>query len=450
MIRLTRKVFTDLALWMVGLGFLMGVAFPFFCTLMGIPASQVLTPWFFAACIAAGLVVGEANILLVRSVVGNRLRLLADRMKFVQSNLFSVAQSGNLENCSPESCSIEVDSADEIGESAAAFNSLVTALSQSLHSDAAVRSFSEMLTSQVELELLSPRALEQLLEHTGANAGALLIEVDREMQVVASHGIRLPDGLAESDHIRRALRTEARQRVVIPEGVAVEGVLVDFRPHEVLVEPISYKHVPLGVIVLASAGEFLPEIGSRLDLLRNSLALAINNAIAHDRLQRLAALDPLTGIYNRRFGLARLQEEFGRAIREGGPLGLLMFDIDHFKSVNDTYGHLIGDRVLSWVAKLSRTVLREGDVLVRYGGEEFLAVLPGASRQNAALTAERLRRMVEEAVVRDGSQEIRVTVSIGVTAFPNPQVQSEQDLVRQSDEALYSAKESGRNRVVTA
>lgn len=450
MIRLTRKVFTDLAIWMVGLGFIVGVVFPFFCTLMGISASQVLTPWFFAACIAAGLVVGGANILLARSVVGSRLRLLVDRMKYVQTNLLSVTKSGDLEKCSPESCTIVVDSADEIGDSAAAFNALVEALSQSLHSDAAVRSFSEMLASQLELELLSPQALDQLLEYTGASAGALLIEAEGEMQVAASHGIRLPDSLAQSDHVRRALRSEARQRVTLPEGVAVEGVLVDFRPREVLVEPISYKHVPLGVIVLASAGEFSPEIESRLDLFRNSLALALNNAIAHDRLQRLAALDPLTGLYNRRFGLARLQEEFGRAVREGGPLGLLMFDIDHFKSVNDTYGHLVGDRVLSWVAKMSRTVLREGDVLMRYGGEEFLAVLPGASRQDAALTAERLRRMVEETVVRDGIQEIRVTVSVGVAGYPNPQVEREQDLVRQSDEALYTAKESGRNRVVAA
>ena len=93
-------------------------------------------------------------------------------------------------------------------------------------------------------------------------------------------------------------------------------------------------------------------------------------------------------------------------------------------------------------------MLREGDVPVRYGGEEFLAVLPGASHQDAALTAERLRRMVEEAVVRDDIWEIRVTVSVGVAAFPNPQVQCEQDLVRQSDESLYTAKESGRNRVV--
>jgi len=450
MIRLTRKVFTDLAIWMVGLGFLMGVAFPFFCTLLGIPASQVLTPWFFAACIAAGLVVGGANILLARFVVGNRLRLLADRMKFVQTNLLSLAKSGDLEKCSPESCAITVDSTDEIGESAAAFNALVEALSQALHSDAAVRNFSEMLASQLELDLLSPQALDQLLEYTGSSAGALLIEADGEMRVAASHGIRLPAGLADSDHVRRALRSGARQKVTIPEGVSVEGVLVDFRPREILIEPISYKHIPLGVIILASAGEFHPEIGSRLDLFRNGLALALNNAMAHERLQRLAALDPLTGIYNRRFGLARLQEEFGRAVREGGPLGLLMFDIDHFKSVNDTYGHLIGDRVLSWVTKISRTVLREGDVLVRYGGEEFLVVLPGASREDAAKTAERLRRMVEEAVVRDGTQEIRITVSVGVAAFPHPSVEREQDLVRQSDEALYAAKESGRNRVVAA
>ena len=101
----------------------------------------------------------------------------------------------------------------------------------------------------------------------------------------------------------------------MPADVAIDGVLVDFRPREVLVDPVSYKQIPLGAIVLASASGFSDEVRLRLDLFRQGLSLALNNSLVHDRLQRLAALDPLTAVYNRRFGMSRLHEEFGRAVR---------------------------------------------------------------------------------------------------------------------------------------
>jgi len=127
-----------------------------------------------------------------------------------------------------------------------------------------------------------------------------------------------------------------------------------------------------------------------------------------------------------------------------------MFDIDHFKQVNDTYGHLVGDRVLISISAIARTVLRDGDVLVRYGGEEFLAVLPAASMEDLQLVAERLRRAIEDSSVTDGSQTIRVTASLGAAAFPNREVEQKDQLVQLADDALYRAKESGRNRVVLA
>jgi diguanylate cyclase (GGDEF)-like protein len=178
------------------------------------------------------------------------------------------------------------------------------------------------------------------------------------------------------------------------------------------------------------------------------LGLALQNALAHDRLQRLAALDALTGAFNRRFGMARLREEFGRAVRSRAPLGVIIFDIDHFKRVNDTYGHLLGDRVLARMAKAVRPVVREGDVLVRYGGEEFLLVLPAASRADAAKIAERLRYLVEETSIADGEQTVRVTISLGVTSYPEFDAADELELLALADKLLYNAKESGRNRVI--
>jgi two-component system, cell cycle response regulator len=448
MIRFTRKVFTDLAIWMIGLGLVMGLAFPFLVVMMGVPKEQVLAPWFFGATMTAGFMVGWANIWLARTVVGTRLRVLADRMRFVETNLRTLAHFGASERCTAEACHVPVDSEDEIGESARAFNYLVESLALSHQTDAAVRSFTEVLASHLELDVLSSKALQQLLVHSEASAGAILIAEEGELKVASSQGIRSPNLLCDSDNVRRAIQTGNRVTVALPEDVAVEGILTDFRPREVLVDPVLYKEVPLGAIILASATGFNDDAKSRLDLFRHGLALALNNALTHDRLQTLAALDPLTGVYNRRFGMARLHEEFSRAVRTTGPLGIMMFDIDHFKKVNDTYGHLAGDRVLIQVARTARAALREGDVLMRYGGEEFLVILPAASKANSRDVGEKLRRIVEDVSVTVGDRAIRVTISVGIISFPEFAVASDQELVKRADEALFSAKETGRNRVI--
>jgi len=307
-----------------------------------------------------------------------------------------------------------------------------------------------MLSSRLELDTVANGALHQLLEHTGAAAGAILVDTGGHLQVQASLGVRDPESIVDRDLVRDAQRTGATEVLEVPRDVEIEGALVDFRPRAVLFLPVSHKNVPLGVVVMASTESFEPEDLARLDLFRHGLGLALNNALAHDRLQRLAALDPLTGVYNRRFGLGRLHEEFGRAIRANSPLGVMMLDLDHFKSVNDTYGHQVGDRLLTSVAGIVSSILREGDILVRYGGEEFLAVLPAASSENLRAIGERVRRAVEDSSLVDGSQMVRITVSIGGAAYPNQNVESEESLVELADEALYAAKQSGRNLVEIA
>ncbi|MCF8033961.1 MAG: GGDEF domain-containing protein [Desulfarculaceae bacterium] len=449
MLRITKKVFNDLALWMIGLGLAMGVVFPFFVVLMGVSSEKALTPGFFAACMAAGFLVGAANIALARGVVGKRLRLLAQRMRVVENNLKQMAD-GVTDGCAAEDCYITIDSEDEIGESAMAFNQLVGALTVAHSSEGAVREFSRLLASRLELDTLAGDALRQLMDNSKAGAGALLVESEGLLEVAASHGLKDPESLDQSDHVRAAMRGGQRQLVRLPADLTVNGVLAEFRPQEVLVDPVRYKSVPIGALVLASGEPFGAEGLRNVELLRPALALALNNALAHERLQRLAALDPLTGVFNRRFGLGRLREEFSRAVRDGSPLGVVMFDLDHFKKVNDTYGHLVGDRVLVHLAKLARTVMREGDVLVRYGGEEFLAILPAAALSDSQLVAERLRRLLGESVVKDGQQEIRVTLSAGVASTPEHSVDNPEGLVGLADKALYAAKDAGRDRVRSA
>ena len=125
-----------------------------------------------------------------------------------------------------------------------------------------------------------------------------------------------------------------------------------------------------------------------------------------------------------------------------------MFDIDHFKVVNDTYGHSVGDKVLASIANIASSSIREGDILLRYGGEEFLCVLPGASQHDALMVAERMRIMVMDSHVNNLEQEIKVTISLGVATYPCENILDSDQLVKLADEAMYVAKNTGRNRVV--
>lgn len=448
MIRFTKKVFTDLALWMTGFGMLTGILFPLFVLLVGVPSSLALSWWFITACILAGLCVGTVNIVLARTVVGRRLKVLSQRMIKIEGHLKEIAGKDAVFECSPADCFIPVDSEDELGESARAFNNLVDTVSHSLQTEISIRSYTQMLTNHLEIEALCRNALDTLLSICEAQGGAILVEESGEMRILSSSGISQPERLAGNRLVLDVLRSEKRNLIEVPEGILLDGVVTDFRPREILLEPIQYKQIPLAILVLASSKSFQTSVKDNLELFGKGLALALHNAMTHDQVQKLAAVDPLTGIYNRRFGATRLHEEFIRAVHLETALGLMMFDIDHFKSVNDTYGHSIGDRVIRMIAHTARAALREGDIIVRLGGDEFLAVLLGASATDVAQTAEKIRRQVEDSELTLGDQRVRVSVSIGAVSFPEKNVQNEQELTDAADRALYSAKNSGRNRVV--
>lgn len=446
--RFTAKLFHDLAIWMLGLGLLIGLCFPFFVLALGVASEQAMSVGFFIATLTAGLAAGAANFALARWVIRPRLNLLSRHMWLVEDAIQGATYSGDWSSCTLEKCRVPVDSRDEIGEAARAFNDLVAALFRAHEVETAVTEFTKTLSSQLELDSLASLALAQLLRHTGAQAGVVLFESSGELAVAARHGIREPERLTQSDHVLDVLRCGETLKVTLPEDVQIEMLLADVRPREILVVPVGFKKVSLGVVVLASSGRFTPEAEWLVALFRQGFGLALNNALAHERLQRMAALDPLTGAYNRRFGLGRLSEEFNRSVRSDAPLGLLMMDLDHFKSINDTYGHIVGDRVLDRVSKAVRNAVREGDILVRYGGEEFMVILPGSSCDDTLSVAERIRHMVEDTQIKDRDQEIRVTVSIGGTSFPQTETETEEDLLRIADETLYLAKNQGRNRVV--
>jgi diguanylate cyclase (GGDEF)-like protein/PAS domain S-box-containing protein len=206
-------------------------------------------------------------------------------------------------------------------------------------------------------------------------------------------------------------------------------------------ETVSYRDRVLSLMVASIDGEDERRIGTAA-LLRD----VTDETRLREELQRLSDTDGLTGLYNRRFFDAKLEDELSLARRYGRPLSLFVFDVDHFKRFNDTYGHDQGDRVLQAMGKAMRECAATTDVVCRYGGEEFVCILPGTGLEDAVAAAERLRRHVEDMRVDD----LAVTISIGVATYPDIDVRDPDGMVKIADEAMYAAKEAGRNRVRTA
>jgi two-component system, cell cycle response regulator len=172
--------------------------------------------------------------------------------------------------------------------------------------------------------------------------------------------------------------------------------------------------------------------------------------LANKRLKKLSITDGLTELFNHRHVHQLLHDEFERSARTGESIAVVMMDLDRFKSVNDTYGHPTGDVILYETARIITDTAREIDMPGRYGGEEFIAILPDTDEEAGGHFAERVRQAVESYVFRDGATEVRMTVSCGVAAFPAPGADSPEALLKAADEALYQAKHGGRNQVVRA
>lgn len=212
--------------------------------------------------------------------------------------------------------------------------------------------------------------------------------------------------------------------------------------------PIRIRDRDIGVLSVSRAAStgFSDKIRELFGKISAQIAVALDQA----RLYDLTITDGLTNLRARRYFQIRLAEMVKESERYRRALSLVMMDIDHFKRINDTYGHPIGDVVLRNVSKIVRATIRETDVAARYGGEEFAVILPETDQIGAAELAERLRRCVEESVsrLRDG-QSLQVTISAGIATMPKD-ASSRDDLIQKADEALYRAKTEGRNRVCLA
>ncbi len=446
--RLTKSIFLDQFLFMQGVGVLIGLSFPYFLVWYGFDERMVLHWDFFLATQIAGQSVGLLSFLLISMVIRPHLKLLSLKMSGIAQGLKKKSPDDDSIN-DVALRKIDIVSNDEIGVSAKAYNKMLTSLMQANEIEAVYTKFSKVMSENLDVEVLADETLSLLVHSTKIDAGAIIISKKGEMKLIASKGILESETLLEHDVVCKSLNSGQAERIKVPKNIKIDGVLTHFFPSEVFIEPIEFKGVNLGILVAATGADLADEHTERLlELFSRSIGLAINNAMTHSKFQRLAAIDGLTETYNRRFGMDRLKEDFSRAVRDGANLSVAMVDIDHFKRVNDTYGHLVGDKAIVLTTSIIKGSLRDGDIVIRYGGEEFLILLHGANSSDAKTVCERIRHKVMDSVLREGEQQIHLSVSIGISSYPEQSVSKEMELIDMADQALYHAKQNGRNQVV--
>lgn len=327
----------------------------------------------------------------------------------------------------------------------------------------------ELLRSkeQVELALTRRRRLNDLSraltrtldpEVVVADLARLAAEVfDADRCAVAftseETGLRMPPPYdADGGDWSTPARLDAERQALLRAIADGKAAVVPGVPEaHVMTVPLTVGAERLGAISFANRST--KPVFTEADLLLAELigqqaASAIENARLFRKVQQLAQTDTLTGVASRSHFYAVAERHLLAALRYGRPMALIMFDADHFKRVNDTYGHPAGDRVLASLAAAARRTLRAPDLICRYGGEEFLVLLPEINLTQARVVAERIRQRAAETRVHTEKGEVIVTVSLGVAAIEEGKEVTLDALIERADQALYAAKRAGRNRTV--
>ncbi|MBI4342927.1 MAG: sensor domain-containing diguanylate cyclase [Candidatus Omnitrophica bacterium] len=370
----------------------------------------------------------------------------------------------------------------------AATNQAREALQKKLARYTQLQQIAEELGNLTDLHAIAELAVTRAFSLIGKSDVCLLFLVDpepQELSLIASKkreaipAIRAKHGDQFDRHVLRTHRpllvNDVRRDFRFTVTVSLEREV-----NSVIACPLLLGQSPAGVLRLDSAqpGAYTQDDLRFLDILLDLVSTAVTNAKLFAETQRLAMTDGLTGLTLRRPFLEQLGRELTRASRGREPVSLILLDVDHFKTYNDTFGHTAGDLVLKAVAEVLRTVVPPGGAAGRYGGEEFVVLLPRLPRAQAAETAEKIRQLVAQqvpgrerarpqashasAAVRSGGsprgsrardagvvERQPVTVSLGVASFPDD-AQADLELIRVADERLYQAKAAGRNLVVSA
>ncbi|WP_083869664.1 putative bifunctional diguanylate cyclase/phosphodiesterase [Modestobacter italicus] len=402
------SVFTRLAIGMAVLGLAVGAVFPVFAVLLGVPAQYATTAVFRAACLAAGLVLGGANWLLARSVIGTRLRLLAGRIGEVAQTVGDPVTSAQGPGRPAADLALPVDSADDLGSAARAFNALLVALDRERRFRSVVHATNDVLA------LLTP---EGRVAFVSDSTSAVLGWTRAELLEMHAGDLLF----AEDAHL---FTTSGAP--ITHDGQPSQVFLVRVRHRDG-----GWRHLE----VSSSDRRDDPDIGGLLLTARDvTERLELQSRLAHQ-----ATHDALTGLPNRAAVLAR-GEELLTDPATPCRLAVLLMDLDRFKEVNDTLGHSYGDRLLAQVGPRLRPLVREVDMVARLGGDEFAVLLPDVTVAEARAAAERLHAALGTPFLVDGlSLDVDVSIGVAVCGEGGADVGT---LLRQADIAMYAAKES--------
>ena len=447
-----RSVLRNLLLSMLTFGLFVGLISPPFARII-LDTDKAYTPVFISSCVLAGLLVGIFNFLIFRHLVSQELNLIQEGMSHVNVN---IADAEVLEEDCISECILEITSADIIGDISLSFNSMTHEIFKRLELEGETRKFNSELMHSVELKDVSDTILKRLAAVMNAKAGLLYGGKVEKMQLLSHFGVDKTDGITsiladQFGPIEKAFKSEnilSYSQLDGWEWFSQSTPLGNFKPGSILLIPLMAKQQSVGLVIIACGIQTpSPQQKKALETLRSFAAPYLDNSILHKKITELAAIDDLTNILNRRFGMRRLKEEYSRAARHGVPISAVMVDIDHFKDFNDTFGHNAGDTVLKMVASTIQSNLRVEDMVCRYGGEEFLLGIAGAGMNDSALITERIRRAIETNHIRWGDKHLSVTVSSGIATYPIVRASVCEELITAADKALYAAKEFGRNQV---
>lgn len=303
---------------------------------------------------------------------------------------------------------------------------------------AAMKNIAKIIESQYELSYIIPLIGEMIDRFVSSHLIYIFLYNEKQ-----GFSLLWPNACHEK-HIPELLKTVTKNSTYIITEDKKTGIF-----------PLIQEKQLIGAIVAYSNIDVLSNNDIQyLQQLSNQSSITIQRASVYGEILKHATLDALTGLYNRRQFDVRLGQEISTAKRQKHSLCCIMTDIDYFKKINDTYGHIAGDCVLKQIGKIIPQELREYDIAARYGGEEFSILLPYTSIQEAAAVAQRLRKAVENADIDitearvPNVKTIKITISVGVSEYSNA-IKDPKELYKMADNALYQAKEMGRNRVIT-
>jgi diguanylate cyclase (GGDEF)-like protein len=317
----------------------------------------------------------------------------------------------------------------------------------------------EAFTAKLDTAEIVQRLHQFLNSAVASRSTTLYLWVDNRFQVIKAAKDSSASGLAVSyyDDERASkvwawMSTQEKPSVIEigdREDERADWFTVQVGTSLLLVLPLTAQGRIIGCLTSEAekSGAFNDSNIRFASALANEASVALENARLFKEVERLSLTDPLTGLRNRRGFMDDALRNVDIAIRHKHPLCVLMLDIDHFKRVNDTYGHATGDKVLAGIARLCRKRMRTTDLLARFGGEEFCFLFPETSAENALLLAEHLRVAISDVRFEAETQSFSVTVSIGISECMGAK-DSLETLLTRSDEALYQAKNTGRNRTV--